>query len=238
MEIEAFIRKWSDREGGAERANAAMYLVELTAVLGVPAPDPAGAATAGNDYVFERAVRSAFGESGPPRRIDLYKKGCFLLEAKQSRWSGSVKADPFDPIEVQADMLSPADGQRTRGWDTLMRNALTQARGYVADLPPDHPAPPFLIICDVARSFEIWADFSGTGRGYAPFPDLQSFRIRHADLACQTFRTGCARSGQSRCRSTRPGSPPPSHAGSSMISPSSPDGWSSRAFRRKTSPTS
>ena len=182
MEIQEFIRKWSDREGGAERANAAMYLVELTAVLGVPAPDPAGADTAGNDYVFERAVRPAFGEAGPPRRIDLYKKGCFLLEAKQSRWSGSVKADPFDPIEVQADMLSPADGPRARGWDTLMRNALTQARGYVADLPPDHPAPPFLIICDVARSFEIWADFSGTGRGYAPFPDRQSFRIRHIDL--------------------------------------------------------
>ncbi len=169
MDIETFIRRWRDREGGAERANATMYLLELTRALDLPPPDPAGADTAHNDYVFERAVRSPFREAGPPNRIDLYKRGCFVLEAKQSRWA---------PRQDGA-WRAPPNGR----WDAMMRRARTQAHGYVALLPADHPAPPFLIVCDVARQFEIWADFSGTGRGYAPFPDRAGFRIAHDALA-------------------------------------------------------
>lgn len=169
MDIETFIRRWQDREGGAERANATMYLLELTQALDLPPPDPAGADTAHNDYVFERAVRSPFRDAGPPNRIDLYKRGCFVLEAKQSRWA---------PRRDGA-WRAPPDGR----WDAMMRRARAQAHGYVALLPADHPAPPFLIVCDVARQFEIWADFSGTGRGYAPFPDRAGFRIAHDALA-------------------------------------------------------
>ncbi|MGQ2990337.1 MAG: type IIL restriction-modification enzyme MmeI [Brevundimonas sp.] len=168
MDIETFIRRWRDREGGAERANATMYLLELTQALDLPPPDPAGADTAHNDYVFERAVRSPFCDAGPPNRIDLYKRGCFVLEAKQSRWA---------PRQDGA-WRAPPDGR----WDAMMRRARAQAHGYVALLPADHPAPPFLIVCDVARQFEIWADFSGTGRGYTPFPDRTGFRIAHEAL--------------------------------------------------------
>lgn len=168
MDIETFIRRWRDREGGAERANATMYLLELTQALGLPPPDPAGADTAHNDYVFERAVRSPFREAGPPNRIDLYKRGCFVLEAKQSRWAQ----------RRDGAWRAPPDGR----WDAMMRSARDQAYGYVALLPADHPAPPFLIVCDVARQFEIWSDFSGTGRGYAPFPDRTGFRITHEAL--------------------------------------------------------
>jgi len=42
MDIGAFIHKWSQGEGGAERANAAMYTVEMLQALGLPTPDPAG----------------------------------------------------------------------------------------------------------------------------------------------------------------------------------------------------
>ncbi len=57
MDIDAFIDRWDGREGGAERANAVLYTVELLQALGLPQPDPAGASTEWNDYVFERAVR-------------------------------------------------------------------------------------------------------------------------------------------------------------------------------------
>jgi len=63
-----------------------------------------------------------------------------------------------------------------------MANARRQAEEYVFRLPPDHAAPPFLIICDVGRVFEIYADFSGSGRNYTQFPDRQSFRIGLNDL--------------------------------------------------------
>lgn len=177
MDIGTFIHKWSQGEGGAERANAAMYTVEMLQALGLPTPDPAGSTTAYNDYVFERAVRPAFEDQGQPRRIDLYKRGCLLMEHKQSRLPGKPKSDPFgDHVDVAS---CPPDG----GWDAMMRNARAQAFAYVAILPADHPPPPFVIICDVARRFEVWADFSGTGRGYAPFPDRNGFRFDHADLA-------------------------------------------------------
>jgi hypothetical protein len=54
---EAFIARWQGREGGQERANYSMFLSELCHTLGLPIPDPAGATTEDNDYVFERMVK-------------------------------------------------------------------------------------------------------------------------------------------------------------------------------------
>jgi hypothetical protein len=123
--LEAFIARWQGREGGQERANYALFLSELCDVIGVGRPDPAGAGTDGNDYVFERAVRESNGNGTfSHRRIDLYKKHCFVLEAKQSRQRGGKKevaghADLFGANEPEAR------GRRTAGraWDVLMMNA-------------------------------------------------------------------------------------------------------------------
>ena len=98
MGVEAFISRWSGRKGGAERANYALFLTELTAALGLPPPEPADSASG---YRFEYPVR---GNAGQPLRIDLYKKGCFILEAKQSR----LTADKGEAIIVQEDILTRA----------------------------------------------------------------------------------------------------------------------------------
>jgi hypothetical protein len=85
-EVETFIARWTARRGGAERANYALFLVELCDLIGVARPDPAGPETHRNDYVFERAVRFHHDDGSiSPGRIDLYKKGAFVLEAKQSK---------------------------------------------------------------------------------------------------------------------------------------------------------
>lgn len=56
-------------------------------------PDPAGATTEHNDYVFERAVKETNGDGTFANgRIDLYKRGSFVLEAKQSRRGGGSPA--------------------------------------------------------------------------------------------------------------------------------------------------
>ncbi len=55
-------------------------------------PDPATATIEENDYVFGRAVRQQTTEgTAGSGRIDLYKRGCFVLEATQSRQAGGAK---------------------------------------------------------------------------------------------------------------------------------------------------
>lgn len=84
MDVEGFIERWTRGEGGAERANYQLFLAELCDVIGVARPEPAGATQALNDYVFERAVNPrASAPTVQPKRIDLYKRGAFILEAKQ-----------------------------------------------------------------------------------------------------------------------------------------------------------
>src|ERR1700761_415762 len=90
--VDAFILRWQGREGGQERANYALFLTELCDVLGVQRPQPASATTEENDYVFEGLVRRFEGDQASGYgRIDLYRRGCFVLEAKQSRQSGGKK---------------------------------------------------------------------------------------------------------------------------------------------------
>ncbi|MGD0432919.1 MAG: type IIL restriction-modification enzyme MmeI [Acetobacteraceae bacterium] len=181
--VERFITRWQGREGGQERANYGLFLSELCDAIGVARPQPASATTAENDYVFERSVKEMApdGAAGTGR-IDLYKKGCFVLEAKQSRQPGGKKE-----IAAQPELFPRAEprlGARSaaRAWDVLMRNARVQAERYARALPVDHGWPPFILICDVGHVIEVYADFSGQGKNYAQFPDRQSFRVYLEDL--------------------------------------------------------
>lgn len=184
MVVEDFIERWTASEG-AERANYALFLSELCDLLDVERPHPARADSALNDYVFERAVRFNDPVLGTTTgRIDLYKRGCFVLEAKQSRERGQPKAlERAEPVE-QTDERRPT----RRSWDVLMLNARRQAEDYARALPDDHDWPPFLITCDVGNCFEIFADFSGRGRNYAQFPDRSRFRIYLEDLKREDVR--------------------------------------------------
>ena len=178
MDIESFIERWSRARGGAERANYQMFLTELCQALELPRPDPASHETAENDYVFERGVRRRESEGmASTLRIDLYKRGCFILEAKQSR---ADRRDDQPALFSAAETASTAAGEGR--WDVLMRNARKQAEDYVFRLPADHAAPPFILVCDVGYVFEVYADFSGSGRAYTQFPDRKGFRIRLEDL--------------------------------------------------------
>jgi len=185
--LNAFIDYWSGREGGQERANYQLFLIRFCELLDVHVPDAAEATRERNDYVFERAVdfKDADGTESTGR-IDLYKRGSFVLEAKQSRMKGGKKEVPG-----QADLFggsaqaSPIRGRRSatgRGWDVLMLNARRQAESYAKALPPSHGWPPFILVCDVGRCIEVYADFSGQGKNYAQFPDRQGFRISLDDL--------------------------------------------------------
>ncbi|MEA2739326.1 MAG: hypothetical protein QOH05_2633, partial [Acetobacteraceae bacterium] len=191
--IDAFITRWQGQEGGQERANYALFLTELCDVLGVRRPDPAAANTQDNDYVFERAVRRQAPDGTPGSgRIDLYKRGCFVLEAKQSRQAGGTKQIAVDYLPgFEPSTRGVRDASRT--WDVLMLNARRQAEGYARALPVDHGWPPFVLVCDVGHVIETYADFSGQGKNYAQFPDRQSFRIYLEDLRRPEIRERLAR---------------------------------------------
>lgn len=184
--VEAFIARWQDREGGQERANYALFLPELCAILGLAPPDPANASTQGNDYVFERVVKeTARDGTVSSKRIDLYKRDCFILEAKQSRFSGEKKL-----ADAPQDGGGKTRGKRgaDRAWDVLMMNARRQAEDYVRLLPPDHEPPPFVLVCDIGHCIEVYANFRRDGKAYDQFPDRSAFRIYLEDLRDEKVR--------------------------------------------------
>ena len=175
--VVAFIAKWLNTPGGAERANDQLFLTEFALALGLPTAEPAVGGTLG-EYQFEAPI-SGGALSGGSGRADLYRVGSFLLEAKQSQIPADKRNHPelFDPGAAEP---AAASGGR---YDRLMRDALRQARNYVTHLPSDHPWPPFIIVCDVGRAFELYFDFAGNGRGYEFFPDRQRYRFTLDRLA-------------------------------------------------------
>ncbi|MBF0251666.1 MAG: class I SAM-dependent DNA methyltransferase, partial [Alphaproteobacteria bacterium] len=180
--IEAFIDRWGP-SGGGERSNYQMFLTELCTLIGAPTPEPAVQVESQNKYVFERTVpaRRIDGKT-TTNYIDLYKRGCFVLEAKQSTKRLKQYAE-LKQLDLGITDQRTGSGQRGGAqWDTLMRNAREQAEGYAKRLPTDEGWPPFLVIVDVGHVIELFADFSLQGKHYAQFPDRQSYRIFLEDL--------------------------------------------------------
>lgn len=165
MDLTAFISKWKE-SAASERANKDSFLLDLCGVLGVPHPDAKTGDPERDQYVFEReAVLVHGGERHSVGFIDLYKRNCFILEAKQ----GS-----------EADSKKIGTARRgTPAWNIAMQEAFGQALGYAATI---EPPPPFVIVTDIGYCFDLYASFDGT-RNYRKFPDALSSRIHIETLA-------------------------------------------------------
>lgn len=176
----------SGSSGGSELANYQLFVIGLCEALGLPRPQMAQERNELNDYVFERRVDFKHPDgSRTAGRIDCYKRGCFILEAKQSGKRTSAKIDPDQMVLIPEDAGQRKPGQAkrgTRGWDQVMLAARKQAEDYARALPVEHGYPPFLLVVDVGHVIEVYADFSGQGKNYAHFPDRQSYRIGMDDL--------------------------------------------------------
>lgn len=172
--------------GGSEIANTQVFVERLCKALGLEPPEFSTAQNHFNDYVFERRVQFKHPDgSTTTGRIDLYKRGCFVLESKQSSIAHRVKmsGDQLALPPEDATQIKHGTARRgTRGWDRAMLEARGQAENYARALPVEHGYPPFLIVLDVGNVIELYADFSGQGKNYAHFPDRQSYRISMDDL--------------------------------------------------------
>lgn len=183
--MEAFITRWKGKQG-AERANYQLFLSELCDALKLPHPDPASDETQHNAYVFERAVTFHKPDGATSiGRIDLYKRNCFVLEAKQYL-EQKEQTNLELAVEPAPRKAGPVRG--TDRWDDAMLKARGQAERYARALPADEDPPPFLIVVDVGHSFELFADFTQKGKAYLPFPDPASYRFKIDELATDEIR--------------------------------------------------
>ena len=181
---EAFIEYWSIAEAN-ERANSQSFLIGLSRILGVPQPAHSHA----EGYSFEYPVKVPGSQN--TNFVDLYRRGCFILESKQFVAPQEEQTD----LELTAIKAGMVDKKKKSGplrgsgaWDDAMIRAKGQAERYVRYLPTEEPNPPFIIVCDVGHSLEIYADFSQNGKAYLPYPDPRSFRIQLKDLADEKIR--------------------------------------------------
>lgn len=136
-----FISRWSAAQS-AERANYQLFLSELCDELGVPRPDPASDDSVNNAYVFERAV--TFHHRGTDKtttgRIDLDKRSCFVLEAKQYATGKSAAEVAEATLALELDNAAPKSAKIARdtaAWDDAMFKALGQAENYARAGPGD-----------------------------------------------------------------------------------------------------
>lgn len=178
--VASFIERWV-ASGANERANYTLFLAELCDLLGVPPPDPSAPDDRDNAYVFERNVPLVHeGGRTTTGRIDLYKRGSFVLEAKQ----GATGGEESPLFGVPAAPQRRGHGIRgSRAWDDSMQRAKNQAERYARSLPPEEGRPPFVIVVDVGHSIALYSEFTRTGGAYIPFPDQNSYRIPIEDLA-------------------------------------------------------
>ena len=194
MEVEAFIARWRASEG-AERASFPSFVGELCELLRAERPQPPTSDTEAVAYRFEYPVKLS-GPDGTATtgRIDLYRKTCFVMEAKQSRLRGQPKEIlPAGGISEEQSNAPRGRAGADRGLDVMMLNAKRQAEQYCRALPAAHGWPPFIILCDVGHCFEFYADFSGQGKNYAQFPDRHRFRVYLEDLRDPAIRAWIAR---------------------------------------------
>jgi hypothetical protein len=193
-QIDQFIANWRDT-GGSELANTQSFVNGLCQLLGVDAPAGSKVNDTHNDYVFERRVFQDNGDGSQSfGRIDCYKRDCFILEAKQGseadRAAADLGEDDLDLFgQTASTRVKRGTARRgTPGWARAMVQAKGQAERYARALPSDHGWPPFLLVVDVGYCIEVYADFTGTGRAYAQFPDRARYRIMLEDLRDKDVR--------------------------------------------------
>ncbi|GAW39980.1 hypothetical protein SH203_00367 [Brevundimonas sp. SH203] len=172
-DVDAFIAHWSAAPI-SERAHYQTFIIQLCRLIGAPAPDDERAGDL--DYCFERPIQFRHDNGLTTTGwIDCARRGCFVLEAKQSRKRRD--GGPLDPAAQLARLNRPAARSRApsqQALDRVMRIAKRQAENYAKALDE---WPPFLITVDVGRSIELWSDFARQGKIYAPFPDRAGHRI-------------------------------------------------------------
>jgi hypothetical protein len=96
--VAAFIQRWQG-VNASELATAQSFVMDFCELLGVAKPH----ATPEQDYMFERPVTFAHGDgSSNPGRIDCYRRGHFVLEAKKLKAVADELAQAGGSLDLDA----------------------------------------------------------------------------------------------------------------------------------------
>ena len=156
VHAQAFIERWHGVTA-SELSTAQSFVRELCDLLGVDVPH----ATPEQNYMFERPITFRHGDgTSSAGRIDCYRRGHFVLEAKKLKTAS-----------------------HTKGFDDALLLARSQAENYARALPSEEGRPPFVLVVDVGNVIELYAEFTRSGATYTPFPDPRSHRIALSSLA-------------------------------------------------------
>lgn len=174
-DLAKFIQRW-EGSSASEQQTKDQFLLELCDALGVERPAPPSGDPERDRYVFEYRVRVTDQDGKVHmKRIDFYKEGHFLLEAKQGAAEGAKKAGTAK--------------RGTNAWYIAMNEAYGQALGYASTFAKP---PPILVVCDIGFCFDIYESFDGSG-AYRHFPTAQTNRLylrdleKHADTLRRIF---------------------------------------------------
>lgn len=119
--------------GGAERANYQKFITGLCHAYGLESPHFTKDEDADNNYVFERRIKFNHADgTATPGWIDCYKRGSFILEAKQSdkrkrQREEQAKAADKNQLSFFAGDKKGKDKPARTGWDQIMLQARRQA---------------------------------------------------------------------------------------------------------------
>ena len=183
--VETFIARW-EKSGGSESANFQMFAAELCGLLGLPRPDPSEErertiTTMPSSGASTSSTMTAARVLG---RIDLYKRGCFVMEAKQSSKAASKREEsptPASPSFLPEDVMQVRAGAATRG-------ALRLGQGRCAPPSSRRRAMPAPCRRSMAGRPSSWSSMSAMslrsmptsrarGRTTPSFPDRDGYSI-------------------------------------------------------------
>ncbi len=140
--VATFITRWSSATA-SERSNSQLFLSELCDLLALPHPD----ATREAGYAFEFPVtQHHLDGTATNGSIDLYKRGCFVLESKQ--FEAAKIRDEAAQLQLVAEEAGAVERKKsskpvrgTGAWDDAMIKARGQAERYARSLPAGDPTP-------------------------------------------------------------------------------------------------
>src|SRR5690606_37845275 len=130
---------------------------------------------------FERVVSFPDGRRG---RVDLFKAGCCVIEAKC--FHRAVGATSGSGTRASPNRRRTTIRRGTPAWERAMRAAAQQGARYAGALADQGRPPPFVIATDSGYAFDLYRDVSGAGRAYVRCPDFH--RILMAELVREEVR--------------------------------------------------